>query len=492
MQFFGDHLLLLYFFCSLGLLIYGLNSYILIFFFLRRREESEENSRVLHKKYLARDLDDPIWPVVTTQIAIYNEYNVAERIIRAVAAMEYPRERHEIQVLDDSNDETVTIVDEVVSELEQNGYDIKVLRRTNRWGYKAGALAEGLAASRGELIAIFDSDFVPGVTFLREMVPHLLEDPEAGLVQARWGHLNARESMLTLAQAMGIDGHFIVEQSARSWGRLFLNFNGTAGLWRRQAIEDAGGWEADTLTEDMDLSYRAQLAGWRIRYDPGVVVPAELPDTYTAFKAQQFRWAKGSIQTAIKILPRVVASDFSLLAKVQAFFHLTHYAVHLMILLMSLLAWPVLLSGVADLSPSFYMVLGGLILAAFLGPNTLYLLAQWWVDRRGWAKKLLLLPLLMCLGLGVAVSNARAVLEALIGVKSAFIRTPKAGDVEKKVYRSRRTWVPWAEIGLGIYSGVTLFFYLEAGAWLIGPFLALYTTGYLAVGLSSLFESLRG
>ena len=275
------------------------------------------------------------------QLPIYNERNVAERVIRAAASMDYPRDRLEIQVLDDSVDETKQIIDRLVEKLAREGLDIKAIRREDRDGYKAGALANGTALARGEFLAVFDADFVPGPDFLRRALPPFLADAKIAFVQTRWGHLNRDENILTICLALGIDGHFLVEQPARAKSGLFMNFNGTAGVWRRQAIEDAGGWSSRTLTEDLDLSYRVLLAGWKPCYIEDVAVPSELPATITGAKSQQFRWAKGSIQTAMRNLPRVWRGPYSLFEKIEAFLHLTNYLIHPMMLVLAV-------SGLAD------------------------------------------------------------------------------------------------------------------------------------------------
>ena len=292
-----------YVIAGVGLVIYGFSCYYSIYLFLKNSRKTRLSDRkAILKYYREHSLAD--LPQVTTQLPVFNEANCVERLLEAVCAIDYPKDKHEIQVLDDSTDECYEVTKKKVAELAARGYDIKLIHRTNRKDFKAGALKEGMAVAKGEFLAIFDADFVPEKDFLLKTVPYLVMDPQVGLVQGRWGHLNRTESGLTLAQSIGIDGHFVVEQSARSWGKLFMNFNGTAGVWRKDAIYGGGGWEGDTLTEDMDLSYRSQLAGWKMKFVFDVIVPAELPNDINAFKAQQFRWAKGSIQTAIKILPK--------------------------------------------------------------------------------------------------------------------------------------------------------------------------------------------
>ncbi|WP_218141690.1 glycosyltransferase [Nitrosomonas sp. Nm51] len=437
--------------------------------------------------------DPALLPHVTTQIPLYNEANVAERVIRAVASIDYPASRHEIQILDDSTDETRPIVDAVAASLRLTGKDVQVLRRENRRGFKAGALAEGLQSCKGKLVAIFDSDFVPHQDYLKRMVPPLLADDKLAFVQARWGHLNAGHSLLTQAQSIGIDGHFMIEQSARARSDFFMNFNGTAGLWRKAAIEDAGGWQADTLTEDMDLSYRCQLAGWRAGFLADVVVPAELPQSYTAFKSQQFRWAKGSIQTAIKLYPRVLRSQARWMAKIQAFLHLTHYSIHPVMAFLSVLTLPVLLTLDMQIPWQLMVVFMLCILVAVCGPSSLYLTSQ--IATKAGLKKLLFLPVLMCIGIGIALSNTRAVFEAVFNIKSGFVRTPKSGnsDTTKTArqyfsYRVNAPVFPVFEIMLGLYCTVSLIAYIEAKHYMVGPFLLIYACGFLLVGFSSLKE----
>jgi cellulose synthase/poly-beta-1,6-N-acetylglucosamine synthase-like glycosyltransferase len=479
----------LYFLAALALLLYGINCYVMVLLFGSKRRLAAERRRRIRNRY-HNITEMGRLPVVTTQIAVYNEINVIERIIRSAAAMRYPSHLHEIQVLDDSTDETRQLIDTIVAELKAQGVDIDVLRRENRSGYKAGALAIGLQHARGEVIAVFDADFVPPKDYLLKTMPFFLADSRIGLVQTRWGHLNRKRSLLTRAQSIGIDGHFMVEQSARNWNGLFMNFNGTAGLWRRRAIETGGGWQCDTLTEDMDLSYRVQLAGWQTTYLPDVIVPAEIPEDVAAFKTQQFRWAKGSIQTARKLMPTIWASPEPLFKKIQAFFHLTHYMVHPLMLTLAVLALPVLLTLEMRLPGPTFAVIALLLGLSMVAPTTLYVVSQ--KSAYGdWLQRIIYLPFLVIIGVGIAVSNTKAVSEALLGIDSGFVRTPKKGDREIKPYPLRLPLTSLLEVLIGTYCTFALSQYLITGKYLIGPFLAVYAAGFLFIGLLSLIQGLR-
>lgn len=479
----------IYLAASAGLLFYGLNCYVLLALFARRAGETRVRQERIEAEWNGAHPpgDSRNLPKVTTQLPLYNEFNVAERAIRAIAAFDYPHSLHQIQVLDDSTDETRDLVVRVAAELRAEGIWIDVVRREIRQGYKAGALSDAMTAAHGEFIAIFDSDFLPAPNFLRSLLPHFA-DEKTGLVQARWGHLNREESMLTRAQSVGIDGHFAIEQTARSANHLFLNFNGTAGIWRRSTIEDAGGWTADTLTEDLDLSYRAQLKGWHLEYVSHVVVPAELPETYSAFKSQQFRWAKGSIQTSIKLLPEVFASDRSLLVKLQSVFHLCHYFAHPLMLMVALLALPALQYLGGSIQQHWLYIFSIPLLASTFGPAVLYTTSQRYLHPHGWKGRVILLPALMLVGFGICISNTRAVLEAIVGIKSGFIRTPKRGSTVSKSYRLKPDSIPLLEIAAGLYCAVTLVVYARNGNFAIVPFLSLYVAGFSLVGWSSLRE----
>jgi cellulose synthase/poly-beta-1,6-N-acetylglucosamine synthase-like glycosyltransferase len=485
-------LLVLYFTALFLLFLYGINCYVMIH---------------LHRRRVKRMLqaDDEVWrrwqqpgqdlPVITVQLPIYNERYVVQRLIDAVVRLEYPREKLEIQVLDDSTDETTAIAGELIEAYRRAGTDITLLHRTTRTGYKAGALRDGLVGARGEFVAIFDADFVPTPDFLMKTLP-FFQDPGIAMVQVRWGHINRDYSLLTLVQSFGIDGHFWVEQAARCWSGLFMNFNGTAGIWRRTAIDDAGGWQADTLTEDLDLSYRAQLKGWRMKFLPQVVCPAEVPVQLTAARSQQHRWAKGSIQTARKLVPKILQTDLPLFTKYQAVFHLTNYMVHPLMLLVVLSA-PLLLQSERFLTVREHLLaVAAFFSVATFGPSSMYLYAQIQLYP-DWTRRLWAFPALLVFGTGIALNNTKAILEALLNVRGAFIRTPKF-RIEKrsdtwvgKRYRAPVPWLSLLEALLALYCvyGVSLF--LQRSRYLIDPFLVLYSIGFATVAGMSAWESLR-
>ncbi len=481
-------ILVLYTLCSLLLLLYGLNTYLIIHLFLRKLK-SHESSDLETEASFEGDFRNPeTLPIVTTQIPLFNEINVAERVIRAVAEIEYPKDRHEIQVLDDSNDETCVIVDQVAAELREQGHKVEVFRRDDRVGYKAGALEAGMQICKGEYIAIFDSDFIPPKDFLRRALPHLWADSNCALVQARWDHINAKQSWLTRAQAMGIDGHFVVEQTARNRNGLFMNFCGTAGVWRREAIEDAGGWQHDTVTEDLDLSYRAQLKGWSFHYLPSLLVPAELPPSYSAFKSQQYRWAKGTMQTARKMLPAVWGAPISTFKKLQATVHLTHYSLHLQMAVLALLVLPLMLSFREGIALYKSVVFLALLIPAALGPSLGYAVCQYYGHPEDWKLRLIRLPFLLVVGFGICLSNAKAVIEGLFGNDHTFVRTPKAGEKKIKHYAVKRDWIPRLELLSAAYCAVTVAVLVSIGQMALVPFIIIYFFGFSIMGYRSLAE----
>ena len=486
---FESALLVIYFVPACILMLFGMNLYYNLFLFISRKKTAKAELDRLMTDFGSRFTRDDL-PLVVTQLPLYNEYNVAERVIRAAADMDYPPGKHIVQVLDDSTDETKALVDRVAAELHATGKNVQVVRRPTREGFKAGALSFGMTAQPADFYAIFDADFVPTRDFLTRTVPVMMMRSEVGLVQARWGHLNAGTSVITQAQGIGIDAHFAIEQPARSWNNLFMNFNGTAGLWRRSAIEEGGGWEHDTLTEDMDLSYRAQLAGWKPFYLFDLVVPAEVPDNINAFKAQQFRWAKGSMQTAVKLLPRIFASSFPRRAKIQAFFHMAHYIIHPLMVTVAFMALPVLkFTRFGSLGIILASLFTLLILSTF-APLSVYAYAQCVLYEKGW-KRIRFLPFLTSLGIGIALSNSRAVIEALTGVESAFIRTPKKGTLTTHYYHVRFSRGALVELSLGLYCFITFFFFLDAHKYLVIPFFLLYASGFTVVGILSILHFLH-
>lgn len=421
-------------------------------------------------------------PVVTVQLPIYNEVYVVERLVEAVAALDYPKELLEIQILDDSTDETRHVASGVAERYRRSGYDVVHVARDHRNGFKAGALQAGLEKARGEFLLIFDADFVPRPDMLRECLPHF-SDPTVGMVQARWEHLNRDFSLLTRIQSIFLDGHFVIEHTARNRSGRFFNFNGTAGIWRRRCLAEAGGWQADTLTEDLDASYRAQLAGWRFVYLKDLVVPAELPVDINGFKSQQHRWTKGSIQTGRKLLPEIFRSALPWKVKVEAFFHLTSNFSYLLVVLLALLLFP----AIVIREQIGWQKLAILDFPLFFGATfsfvAFYVSSQTEIGR-SWKPTLKYMPLLMSLGLGLSVNNARAVLEALVGRSTEFTRTPKyriegeAGEWKDKKYRAPGNFSLAGEIVLAVYFLAALVFAVVERYWLGVPFLLVFFNGF--------------
>jgi cellulose synthase/poly-beta-1,6-N-acetylglucosamine synthase-like glycosyltransferase len=476
-----------------GLFLYGTNCYVLLLLFCRNRRRGKKEYQNALEAFACSSWKHDL-PRVTVQLPIYNERYVVGRLVKAATALDYPRDRLEIQLLDDSTDDSIEIAKRLVAGYQKQGIPIVHLQRSNRKGFKAGALREGMDKASGEFFAIFDADFVPPPDFLRKTIPYFL-NPRVGMVQARWGHINAGYSLLTRAQSIGIDSHFSIEQGARAWSDLFLNFNGTAGIWRRQAIVEAGGWQADTLTEDLDLSYRAQLAGWQLKYVIEVVCQAELPVQVAAFKSQQFRWAKGSIQTARKIIPALLKAPCSRFAKWQAMLHMTHYVIHPLMLLTVLLSYPVMLIQRNQLSPLLLIGAFLLFLMATLGPSILYLASQRLLYP-DWHSRIRWISLMTLIGTGISLSNARAVLEGLCSSGGKFIRTPKFGAFRRdnlrariKGYGLKMDLLPYFELALGAYALVTINRVVTTPAILISPFLFMYTCGFFYIAFKGIGES---
>jgi cellulose synthase/poly-beta-1,6-N-acetylglucosamine synthase-like glycosyltransferase len=446
-------------------------------------------------------------PAVTVQLPLYNEMYVVERLLDAVAGIRYPRDRFQIQVLDDSTDETQEICRRKIADLMRRhpDLDIEYLHRTDRSGFKAGALDQGLRSAKGELVLIFDADFLPLPDVLERTVHHFV-DPRVAVVQCRWDHINRNFSALTEVQALMLDGHFIMEHAGRNRSGRFFNFNGTAGIWRRAAIEDAGGWQHDTLTEDMDLSYRAQLRGWRFVYLPEIAAPAELPVEMSAFKSQQFRWAKGSIQVARKLLPTILRSNATFAQKSEAFFHLTNNLAYPLLLVLSLLLLPNLAfrteHGIREVLlidlPLFFGTTLSIASFYLASEREIELLANPLAPRRIHWRVLGRLPLVLSIGIGLCVNQTRAVLEALAGRETEFVRTPKHGIRGKleswssKKYRSARSLTPIIELALAGYFVVALWVAFAHGHYLSMPFLGLFLCGFGYVGGVSAWQGSLG
>jgi len=475
-------ILVLYFFVLSILAIYGWHRYYLVYLYMK------------HKANVPPALPPPlVLPPVTVQLPIFNEMYVTDRLIDAVCEMDYPGELLEIQVLDDSTDETTEIAELAVRRHAARGFNITYLHRVDRRGFKAGALEAGLKEASGRFIAIFDADFVPPKDFLLRTLGYFENDEKVGMVQARWGHLNRDYSLLTRIQSILLDAHFVLEHGGRNRAGCFFNFNGTAGVWRREAIDDAGGWQHDTLTEDLDLSYRAQLKGWRFIFLPHVVSPAEVPVEMNSFKSQQHRWAKGSIQTCLKLMPRILCSSQPLAVKAEAFFHLSANFNYLLMSLLSLLMFPAMVVRYSMGWSEMLLIDVPLFCAATLSVGNFYVVSQreLYPD---WRQRLKDLPFLMSIGIGLCVNNTCAVLEAMFGKPSEFARTPKYG-----IERSSDEWVgkkyhqsvgiqPIVELALGLYFTGTVFYALSNQIYGTLPFLMLFQVGFLYTGLLSIFQ----
>jgi cellulose synthase/poly-beta-1,6-N-acetylglucosamine synthase-like glycosyltransferase len=474
--------LVLYYIVLALLAMYGTHRALMVRLYYRHRRDVPRPAGEL-----------PVLPRVTVQLPIYNEVYVVERLIEAVAALDYPRELLEIQVLDDSSDETSDVARRVVARYRERGYDIVHRTREDRAGYKAGALQAGMEAASGEFLLIFDADFVPSSEILRESLP-FFSDPRVGMVQARWEHLNRDYSLLTRIQSIFLDGHFVIEHTARNRSGRFFNFNGTAGIWRRRCLQEVGGWQSDTLTEDLDVSYRAQLAGWKFVYLKDLAAPGELPVDMNAFKSQQHRWTKGSIQTARKLLPAIFRSAYPWKVKAEAFFHLTNNFSHVLVMLLALLIVPAIIirerigwRRVAILDfPLFF--------GATFSFIAFYISSQREIGR-DWKQTLRSMPLLLSLGIGLSLNNVHAVLEALVNRRTGFARTPKfgieggEGEWRSKKYRAPGNFSLTAEILLAVYFLGAIVFAVKEKYWVGVPFLLIFFNGFAYTASLSLASS---
>ena len=474
-----------YFIVVLGLSAYGIHRYSIIYLYFKNR----------HCKP-APALQFVELPVVTVQLPIYNEIHVVERLLKAISEIDYPRDKLEIQVLDDSTDETRLMTDRTVAKLRARGYDAIVLRRADRVGFKAGALDYGFQKARGEFFFILDADFVPPPNILRESIQYFA-DPRVGMIQTRWGHINRSYSWLTRAEAILLDGHLVLEQTARSRTGRFFNFNGTAGLWRKSCIREAGGWQHDTLTEDLDLSYRAQLRGWKFVFLADIVTPAELPVDIDGFKSQQHRWTKGSIQTCKKLLPRIWHSKLPLFIKIEATAHLTANFAYLLLAFLCVLLQPSY--GGASSSAAGGVVRMLLIdlpifVATTVSAAVFYLCAQRELYPKDWKREIWFFPFVLALGIGLSINNARGVLEAIFNRRSDFCRTPKYGIErtqqrwQNRRYAPVRTMIPLVEFIFAGYFTYFVFHAFQNHEFLSVPFLMLFQIGFAYVACGSIWQ----
>lgn len=476
-------LFIFYFLSMLVLFSFGIHGLVLLLYYRKYNKQEPP------KQPLPENL-----PVVTIQLPMFNEMEVAERLIRSSCEISYPKDKLEIQVLDDSTDSTPELIKPLVAQFKDMGFNIKYIHRTNREGYKAGALKAGLEIAEGDFVAIFDADFLPNTDFLMKTIPQF-NNPKVGMVQTRWEHLNEEFSYLTKAQALALDGHFAIEQQVRYKSGFFINFNGTAGIWRKKCIYDAGNWQPDTLTEDLDLSYRAQLKGWKFIYLNEVTSPAELPADINALKTQQFRWTKGAVETAKKLLPAVMKSKFPLRVKLEGIVHLTSNIVFPFIVIVAVLNVPIVILKNMTTAYDLYYSLMSIFVLASISTFLFYTFAQKTIHM-DWRKRLLFFPLFLAGSMGFAVNNTKAVLEALIGKKSGFVRTPKAGiigkvptEALKKVKKSKIHSTVFFELFLAFYflCGVVISaYYMEIAAI---PFQLMFLLGFGSVGYLSLKQA---
>ncbi len=470
----------LYLLCMIAMSLYGLNAMVTAILFIRTKQILKKEQPVPEPKE---------WPKVTIQLPVLNEKSLLERLLQSVTKLDYPADRLQIQLLEDSTDDTALLSARLVEEYRARGVNIECIFRTERDGHKAGNVKNGLKTATGELIAIFDADFIPSPDWLKRTVP-LFQDPKMGCVQTRWGYTNRNYNLLTRAQALAMDAHFIVEQTARSRNHLFMNFNGSAGIWRRSCIEEAGGWQTDTLTEDFDLSFRSQMHGWNMGYLPDVVVPAELPASVEAFKKQQFRWAKGSIQVTRKIAKRLLSQpDIPAYKRIGGLLQLTTYMVYPLMILMLFLTLPVGL-----LAPRFFTIFPISILATF-GPPMLYALAGG-QGTPSLMERIKILPVVTVIGFGISLNSAIGIIEALIGKGGTFVRTPKLNLTNDPnstrqidpAYLQPISPIVWGEIGLSLYALLTIALLFPHLGWFVVPWMGVYWLGYFYVASLNLYQ----
>lgn len=463
------------------LFIFGSHGFIMIYHYFktyhRRTEDLNEE-----------DFQLDVYPKVTIQIPLFNERYVTKRLIDAVCRMEYDKDKIEIQVLDDSTDDSTVLTKKIVDDKLAEGYDIKYIHRVNREGYKAGALKEGLAVCSGEFVAIFDADFIPRKKFLKRTIPYFYKMDKLGLVQTRWEHLNRDYSMITKTQAIALDGHFVIEQAVRNRAGFFINFNGTGGIWRKECIMDAGNWEADTLTEDLDLSYRAQMKGWKFKYLVNFTSPAELPADISALKSQQFRWTKGAIETAKKIYPKVLKSNQPMRIKLQGFVHLWSNLAYPFIMIAAILNLPVLLiklTGEYEVTFKFMSV----FIFAFVSSFLFYMYSQKDVYN-DWQERIIFFPVFMAGSMGLAVNNTKAVFEGLFNMKSEFVRTPKYKIVSKedswedKQYVAKKLpWTTYVEAFMAVYCFIGVCVAVATAQIAAIPFQMMFFMGFAVTSI---------
>lgn len=470
-----------YFFILITVFIYASHRYYMVYLYYKHQKD---------KPVLKSRLSQ--LPHVTIQLPIYNEMYVVRRLIAASCEVDYPKELLDIQILDDSTDETKKIALDCVHEFRGKGIDISYIHRENRMGFKGGALENGLNSAKGEFVTVFDADFIPQRDILQKTI-HYFADESVGMVQTRWTYLNRTYSFLTKIQAIMLDGHFVIEHTARNWSGRFFNFNGTAGVWRKEAIISAGGWQNDTLTEDLDLSYRSQLKGWKFIFLKDELSPSEIPVEINGFKSQQHRWAKGSIQTAKKLLPQILKSDLPLKIKIEAFFHLTNNISYLLMLILSVLIYP---SMVARVNIGWFKMIVAdvpFLLLATVGISFFYICSQR-EAYKDWKSRIAYLPMLMSLGIGLSVNNSKAVLGAIFNRQTEFKRTPKYSIENKqdrwlgKKYKGEINLLVLMEFLLGIYFTFNIYFAFVNKIYISIPFLMMFQMGYFYVAFLSIFQ----